>query len=249
MIHFPRALYFGVVLSASLLTGCGSGLFSLGTSSTPSPAGPVFGSALQFTSGATLKWAITGAGPASMTVELLYRPITVAGTQLFVSLQNSGGTDGHTIHMTGGNINSTYPSAACGAPINATTVFAPVVGTLYHLALVTDASGAKVFINGVQQGSNGTAYSPCGSHTFMTIGSTNAGTLTATAVIDELRISGMARYAGGFTPPTAPLTPDANTLFLFHFDSSASVVDYTSTWTASAPTTLSAFPTLISSPF
>jgi len=39
------------------------------------------------------------------------------------------------------------------------------------------------------------------------------------ADIDELRISNVVRYTGNFSP-TVPFTPDANTIALYHFDSS-----------------------------
>ena len=37
-------------------------------------------------------------------------------------------------------------------------------------------------------------------------------------VVDELRVSGTARYAEGFIPTTGPLPYDEDTLFLFHLD-------------------------------
>ncbi len=37
-------------------------------------------------------------------------------------------------------------------------------------------------------------------------------------LMDELRISNTLRYASNFTPPTAPFTPDANTMALYSFD-------------------------------
>ena len=46
------------------------------------------------------------------------------------------------------------------------------------------------------------------------------------ALIDELRISGVARYRDDFTPPTAPFALDANTVMLFHFDEGAGNTTY-----------------------
>jgi hypothetical protein len=38
-------------------------------------------------------------------------------------------------------------------------------------------------------------------------------------IIDEVRISSVARYTvGGYTPPTAPFVPDTDTVALWHFD-------------------------------
>ncbi|MDW8183835.1 MAG: LamG domain-containing protein [Anaerolineae bacterium] len=36
--------------------------------------------------------------------------------------------------------------------------------------------------------------------------------------VDEVRLSRIVRYYGLFSPPTAPFTPDADTLALYHFD-------------------------------
>jgi hypothetical protein len=40
----------------------------------------------------------------------------------------------------------------------------------------------------------------------------------ADGTLDELRISHGLRYTDDFTPPTAPFTPDEQTLALFHWD-------------------------------
>ncbi len=39
--------------------------------------------------------------------------------------------------------------------------------------------------------------------------------------LDEVRISRIIRYRGAFTPPTAPFTPDADTVALYHFNEGA----------------------------
>jgi hypothetical protein len=40
-------------------------------------------------------------------------------------------------------------------------------------------------------------------------------------LIDELRVSKVARYKADFTPPTSRFEPDADTLGLYHFDAAA----------------------------
>jgi hypothetical protein len=39
--------------------------------------------------------------------------------------------------------------------------------------------------------------------------------------LDEVRMSRIIRYRGAFTPPTAPFTPDADTVALYHFNEGA----------------------------
>ncbi len=41
--------------------------------------------------------------------------------------------------------------------------------------------------------------------------------------LDEVRISRIIRYRGAFTPPTAPFTPDPDTVALYHFNEGAGV--------------------------
>ena len=41
--------------------------------------------------------------------------------------------------------------------------------------------------------------------------------------LDEVRISNVSRYSGDFTPPTEPLTPDANTLLLIQADTHVTI--------------------------
>jgi hypothetical protein len=55
-------------------------------------------------------------------------------------------------------------------------------------------------------------------------------------VIDEFRVSGVIRYTADFTPPTSPLSPDADTLGLYHFDEGSGTTALDSATVAGAPT-------------
>jgi len=50
------------------------------------------------------------------------------------------------------------------------------------------------------------------------LGSLTSGRAPARALLDELRISRVARYQGDFEPPQSALEPDDDTSALFHFD-------------------------------
>jgi hypothetical protein len=74
-----------------------------------------------------------------------------------------------------------------------------------HLAWTRSGSTVRQFVNGTQQGSNGTS-----SETFSIarIGAFTATTFEVNGYIDEVRITnGVARYTANFTPPTLPF-PD-----------------------------------------
>jgi hypothetical protein len=53
--------------------------------------------------------------------------------------------------------------------------------------------------------------------------------------IDELRISNVLRYSGNFTRPSAPFTPDANTVGLYHFDEASGIAVLDTSGAAGGP--------------
>ncbi len=53
--------------------------------------------------------------------------------------------------------------------------------------------------------------------------------------IDEVRISKILRYTGNFTPPSAPFTPDGNTVGLYHFDEGSGTTILDSSGAAGGP--------------
>ena len=93
-------------------------------------------------------------------------------------------------------------------------------GTWLHCALVGTGSNYYLYINGTrvataEQGGpiSGLANVP------ILVGDLDDSNETFNGVIDELRISNVARYTGAtYTVPSAAFTVDANTLGLWHFD-------------------------------
>lgn len=73
------------------------------------------------------------------------------------------------------------------------------------IALVSDGTNMKLFVNGVQQGSTAAVGTQADSATRTRIGAyQSTGTLAFTGYIDDFRITkGYARYTTNFTPPTA----------------------------------------------
>ncbi|MBN2492843.1 MAG: hypothetical protein JXQ29_18485 [Planctomycetes bacterium] len=85
-------------------------------------------------------------------------------------------------------------------------------GAWHHLACVYDGSKVRVYVDGVNCGEN--SYSGTATPSDLVLRSTGA-------ILDEMRISAVARYTASFTPPAAPFATDPSTLGLWHFDEGA----------------------------
>jgi len=82
---------------------------------------------------------------------------------------------------------------------------AVTTGAWYHLAWVRSSSTVKMFVNGVQNGSNATVSSSIASGSSNSIGFWP--TVYLNGYIDELKITkGVARYTSAFTSPPIPST-------------------------------------------
>lgn len=85
-------------------------------------------------------------------------------------------------------------------------------GQWHHVACQTAGSAGTIFVDGIQRGRNGLINIP-NSAPQVRVRLEGAG-----ALMDEVRISDVQRYAGNFTPPGAAFQPDGNTRGLWHFD-------------------------------
>ncbi|MDA1054559.1 MAG: hypothetical protein O3C40_29360 [Planctomycetota bacterium] len=97
-----------------------------------------------------------------------------------------------------------------------------VAGQLVHLAGVFDGSHVKLFVDGILQDDSVKLDGHLNPSTMpITIGANPGRSFTVTnffhGVIDEVRISKVARYSGNFTPASR-FTPDDDTMALYHFD-------------------------------
>jgi hypothetical protein len=100
----------------------------------------------------------------------------------------------------------------------------PSLNNWHHYALVREGRAAgqtKLYFDGVLKGTGIDAHNLL--NWGLTIGGLNSatdntGSQAIGALIDEFRISNIARYTAAFTPPTAAFTNDANTLGLWHFN-------------------------------
>jgi hypothetical protein len=91
-------------------------------------------------------------------------------------------------------------------------------GQWYHVAATYSSGTIRTFVNGTAS-----AASSAGTLTqgpWMRMGGL-PGYAFFNGVLDEMRISSIARYTGNFTIPSSPFVVDANTVDLWRFDEGA----------------------------
>jgi len=98
-------------------------------------------------------------------------------------------------------------------------------GQWYHIAVSRSGTTSRIFINGTLVKTNTSDSFSIGGNTStdnITIGYANSGGIVQyfNGYVDEVRFSDSARYTAAFTPATTAFSNDANTVFLWHADSS-----------------------------
>ena len=120
---------------------------------------------------------------------------------------------------------------------NPDVLFGPVANitldTWHHVAYVYDGAEERLYFDGMLVGSRAGSGDVSDASGLAYIGASLVHHYTTfTGLLDSVRLSDVARYAGAsFTPPTGDLTSDANTLLLYNFDDPAG----SSTVTDSSP--------------
>ncbi len=119
-----------------------------------------------------------------------------------------------------------YDTAGGGSSVDATHT--PSTGEWYHIALVKSGTTIAIFINGEQSGSSQASGNPIVTSSVpLYFGARFASDTSGyfDGLIDEIRISGVARYASAFTP-VKRLSNDADTIGLWHFEEGAGTTAY-----------------------
>jgi len=102
----------------------------------------------------------------------------------------------------------------------------PVTGEWYHIAMVKNVSGITVFLDGVAGPVSTASGDPLTNTSSLYFGTRqSSGTSYFTGLIDEIRISNIARYTSTFTPAKR-LASDANTIGLWHFEEGSGTTAY-----------------------
>lgn len=154
------------------------------------------------------------------TMDFWIRFSSLAGNQGFLSQFGSAGNKSFLFDWSPGNVLSFAYSTDGTNNIPKTVTWAPTTGVFYHLAVVRDGANLRFFVDGVQQGATqnvGTDVIFNSTFTF-NIGGVVGVKESFNGWMDELRISNVARYSAGFTPPVAAYTRDGFTTLLVHFD-------------------------------
>jgi hypothetical protein len=147
--------------------------------------------------------AITGTG--DFTIEMWYRP-NADGTNQVLYDQRPASTQGvyPTIYRNTSNKLLFFTDSA--DRITGTTNI--VVGSWYHVAVSRASGTTRLFVNGVQEGSNYTDsnnYLNGASRPILGASGVDPTTLEISGWLDDVRVTdGFARYTAAFTAPLAP---------------------------------------------
>ena len=156
---------------------------------------------------------------SDFTLEFWYYRISDAGRQT-LAINRSGSDLNYSIEEYSGNIRVLRPG---GTAMIQGSGGLPADATWYHIALVRAGSVLKLFVNGVQAGSDYTYSSRTWYSTPILELGYNASSGFAggstNGYLDEIRFSRRARYTEAFTSPTSAFASDGYTQLLLHADS------------------------------
>lgn len=146
-------------------------------------------------------------GTGDWTIEGLFYFVSVA-VAVIVDLRPTG-TDGFypTLYFGASGSLRFYTNGGVASPDKITDASTLLVNTLYHIALSKNSNVTRLFVNGVQGGSNyaDTNNYISGSALRLGIGAFSTG--PCNMYFDEFRITkGVGRYPSGFTVPTTPFS-------------------------------------------
>jgi len=146
------------------------------------------------------------------TVEFWIYPTTFATQAVIWSMRNNASAvydNGVSTLATTG-----YLAWSDGSVWNSSGV-APTLNTWNHVAWTKSSTTVKLWLNGVNVYTYGSAYSPANTNRTLSIAAADDGTLFFTGYISNFRIvKGTAVYATAFTPSASPLVATSNTTLL-----------------------------------
>ena len=120
------------------------------------------------------------------------------------------------------DVHLTAPNAGAGRYVTAVSSLKLEAGKTYHIAGQWDGAEAAIFVDGMPVGraAGDGVRTPNTLPLYLGGDPGNRGELTrpVAGVLNDVRLSKVARYAGEFAPPTETPEPDADTVLLFPLD-------------------------------
>ena len=171
-----------------------------------------------------------GFGTGDFTFELWFKTNSIASGSKVLADFRPTGSDTAVLLLQSGSVVEFQSTNGAGSITSATNLAA---NTWYHVAVSRGSGVTKLFLNGVQQGSDLTDTTDYGSTRPIKIGANLNGTAAFPGYIDELRVSTNARYTADFGTPSGIFQGDANTVLLYHFDG-AQGQTYLEEWSGAA---------------
>ena len=165
-----------------------------------------------------------GLGTADFTIEAWIRPANVSGAKAIIDFRTTGTEVSPYLYLDGANLKYFVNGSVA---ITGTATLA--ANTWYHVTVSRTSSVTKMFVGGVQDGSDYSDSNNYGTTKPIRIGATVVPGDYFNGHIDEVRVSTTGRYSAAFTAPTGMFQGDANTKLLLHFDG-ADAQTYTEDW-------------------
>lgn len=135
-------------------------------------------------------------GTGDFTIEFMFRDSGFAGGDVMFDMRDASTYAGNpAIYTSGGTI---FFYAASGNRITGSSLS---INTTYHIAVSRVSGVTRMFVDGVQVGSN-YADSNSYNNVQMHVGAQYNGAGITSAIYDEVRVTKAGRYSANFTPPT-----------------------------------------------
>jgi hypothetical protein len=171
----------------------------------------------------TLASAAPAIGPAqghATTIEFWFAPSANISSGNYTLFEKGSGNSSVNISLASGKVNLTYKDSTGVNQSVQSTTSSWNKGEWHHVAAVISASGLELWIDGVDKQSLAVDLS---SETLASqtayIGANSSAAQMFTGMIDELRISNIARYSTAtFAVSASEFVNDVNTLSLHHFN-------------------------------
>ena len=165
-----------------------------------------------------------GFGTGALTIECYIKPLNVSGNKTIFDMRTAGTEVSPYLYLDGANLKY-YVNGS----VVITGTENLVANTWYHVVISRNGSTTKMFVDGVQDGSDYSDGSDYGSTKPLRIGAAFDASNVYTGYIDEFRVSDTARYTVAFTPRNGIFQGDSNTKLLLHFDGTNGQT-YTEDW-------------------